>query len=811
MKFSSHRYSFRLPPCAAFNRPSGRGRTTHKSNLPDNMSDSSAFINRFAQQVGNRHAWLMPLWFVVGSFAPALLSNAAEPDQNISFRNDVMAVLSKAGCNMGVCHGNKNGKAGFKLSLRGQNPAFDYEILSRDLSGRRTNPMDPERSLILLKPTMQVPHEGGRRFDVDSKEYRILRRWIAAGLPTDGADTPHVKQLSVTPTERIAFDPVEDFPIQVEATFSDGKTIDVTDLAVYETSNQLISVSNDGVVSRNNMGESTFTVRFLEQQVPVRVAFLPARPDFQWRGPEPANFIDEQIFAKLEKLRINPSEVCDGVVFMRRAYLDLLGILPTADESRAFIADTNSNKRSELIDRLLDRPEFADFWAQKWSDLLRNEEKTLDRKGVQNFYSWIRLGIAKNKPLDQFVQELIASRGSTYAFPEANYYRAMRDPLMRAESTAQLFLGIRLQCAKCHNHPFDVWTQDDYYGWANLFSRVEYEVLENRRRDRNDNHEFAGEQVVYMLPKGEVEHPSTGKPVHPRLLGAEGTEVSDEADRLFQLAEWIAGPDNPRFAESQVNRIWFNLMGRGIVDPIDDFRSTNPATHPQLLESLAADFVNHGFDRRQLIRTIMNSKAYQLSSIPNESNAVDTDNYSHALPRRLTAEQLCDAISQAAGTPIAFNGYPLGIRAGEIPGVRAVRFRDESPSSGDQFLTLFGKPPRLESCECERSDESTLSQAFQLISGPFVNELLTAEDNRIEQLLDAEKTHAEIVDELYWTCLSRPPSQRELEGMVAHLAAAGSSAAAQASEITSASAAQRRALEDIVWGLLNSNEFVLRR
>lgn len=714
----------------------------------------------------------------------------------VSFENDVMAVLSKAGCNMGVCHGNKNGKGGFRLSLRGQDPAEDFAALTRNQSGRRANPLHPERSLILLKPTLEVAHEGGRRFDADSPEYRILLEWIELGMPRNSEKSPQLVRLDVTPLRHIAVDPEQEVALHAEAKFSDGTRRDVSRLAVYEPDNQTVEVSAGGLVRRVQTGETTVTVRYLDQQVPVRLAFVPARPDFVWSAPEPDNVIDEHVFAKLHSLRINPSPICSDAVFLRRAYLDLLGIIPTAEESRQFVDDDSPDKRARLVDALLERPEFADFWALKWSDLLRNEEKTLDRKGVQNFHAWIRAGIAGGKPLDQFVRELVASRGSTYSQPEANYYRAMRDPLTRAESTAQLFLGVRLQCAKCHNHPFDRWTQDDYYGWANLFARVDYKILENRRKDRNDKHEFDGEQVVYMAQKGEVKNPNTGRPQPPQFLGSGDERPDDEADRLRALAAWLTSADNDRFARSQVNRIWFHLMGRGIVDPIDDFRATNPPVNPELLDALTEEFIASNFDLRHMVRLIMNSHVYQLSSEPNETNHDDESNFSHALIRRLSAEQMIDSLGLVTGAAAEFNGYPTGFRASQIPGVRAVRRRDSRPESGDQFLKLFGKPERLQTCECERSTSTTLGQTFQLISGPLLNEMLTRSPNRLTDLVESGKADSEIIDELYWTALSRAPNESELQAMTASLENSND---------------RRATLEDIAWAVLNSQEFMLRQ
>src|SRR5256884_454249 len=434
----------------------------------------------------------------------------------VSFRNDVMAVMSKAGCSAGTCHGNKNGKGGFNVSLRGQDADLDYLTLTRDLFARRIDPLDAEQSLILLKATTQVAHEGGLRFKKGSQEYEILRRWIADVMPNDLTSAPRLERIAVTPMQKILVEPASEVQLQTQATFSDGTTRDVNSLAVYEPANGLARVSHDGLVQRQGAGETTVLVRYLQCQEPVRLAFVPARPAFVWVNPPVNNYIDEQVFAKLRTLRMNPSELCSDEVFIRRAYLDLLGILPTAEIGRAFMNQSASSsrrkeahfskseignrkseisKRARLIDRLLERPEFADFWALKWADLLRVEAHSLDQKGVQNFHHWIRQSVAQNKPLDQFVRELITARGSTYRSPAANYYRPNRDPLTRARSAGQLFLGTRLQCAECHNHPFDRWTQDDYYDWADLFARVKYKVIQNKREISSDEHEWNGEQI----------------------------------------------------------------------------------------------------------------------------------------------------------------------------------------------------------------------------------------------------------------------------------------------------------------------------
>jgi len=714
----------------------------------------------------------------------------------VSFQNEVMAVLSRAGCNQGACHGNQNGKGGFKLSLRGEDPDLDFIALTRDILGRRTEVQRPDASLLLRKATATSPHEGGKRFAVDSPEYAILRRWIAEGTTADAVGTPTLRRLEVTPTSQVLIEPAVRTQIKVRATFSDGSVRDVTRLACYETSNTNAAVSLDGEAERSRPGESTILVRYLDKQATVQVAFVPARPDFAWTSPVEANAIDTHVFAKLKMLRMTPSEVAADAVFLRRVYLDTIGQVPTAEEARTFIDDRRADKRARLIDRLLERPEFADFWALKWSDVLRNEEKTLDRKGVAAFHQWIRQSIADGKPLNEFARELIASRGSTYSNPAANFYRALRDPQIRAEATAQVFLGIRLQCARCHNHPFDQWTQNDYHSLAAFFARVDYRIVENNRKDRLDSHEFDGEQVVLMLREGEHKHPRFGHAMRPLFLGAATPELPGSTDRLKHLADWIADPKNPFFARTQVNRVWFHLLGNGIVDPNDDFRASNPPINGPLLDELTKDFINHDFNLRHLVRTIMNSRTYQLSSLANATNRDDETNFSHARVRPLQAEQLLDSLAQVLGTPVKFTDQPLGLRAAQLPGIQKYRQRGQAPTAAEQFLKVFGKPERLLTCECERGDDTTLNQAFQLLTGELLNEMLSAKDNRIGRLLAARKSDREIIEALYLTALCRPPTESELKATVA---------------LVAKSKDRRAGLEDVAWGLVNAKEFLLRR
>ncbi|HEX8916767.1 MAG TPA: DUF1549 domain-containing protein, partial [Humisphaera sp.] len=515
---------------------------------------------------------LLILASLLACAAVAPAAGAAEPAT--SFTLDVMPVLSKAGCNMGACHGNKNGKGGFKLSLRGEFPSLDYDALARDVFARRVDPFDPDRSLILLKATGKVAHEGGKRFDADAPEYKILRDWIAAGAGRDDpAKTARLVKLDVTPGQKVLVDPETSVKITAVATFSDGTTRDVSRMACYEQSNPIADISLDGVVTRKRLGEVGVIVRFLHLQQVVPLAFVPARPEFAWRATPASNYVDDEVFAKLKVLRMNASGLCADEVFARRAYLDLCGMQPTPEEAKAFVADDAPDKRAKLVESLLARGEHADFWAVKWADLLRVEERTLDRKGVEAVHGWIRQAVADNMPLDRFARELVSGVGSTYKNPPANYYRALRDPVTRAETTAQVFLGVRLNCAQCHSHPFDRWTQDDYYGWADVFSRVDYTIIENNRKDKNDSHEFVGEQVVLEKPDGAMTDPRTNAPVkEARLLGA-GKPLAGSRARLPEVGKWLT-TDNRMFAKAQVNRIWAALMGRGLVDPVDDFRAT---------------------------------------------------------------------------------------------------------------------------------------------------------------------------------------------------------------------------------------------
>ena len=732
---------------------------------------------------------LIILSFLIGPLG--LFASESRAQDPVNFRQEVMAVLSRGGCNQGACHGNLNGKGGFKLSLRGENPDKDLAAITLSQTGRRINLQNPDESLVLLKAGGRVPHEGGQRFAASSPEYAILKRWLAEGA-RDDHPKKELTKLLVEPQEIFLLEPAQEIQVRAWGIFADGSSKDVSGLAVFESSNLNMEVGRQGLVRSSEPGETTITVRYLHLQQAAQVAFVPARPGFTWNNPPARNYVDELVDARLRKLRMNPSEVCTDGEFMRRAYLDLLGLLPTPEETRRFLADNSQDKRAALIDALLARPEFAEYWAMRWSDILRNEEKQLDRKGSQVYYDWVRDAFAKDMPLNQFAKELLTSKGSTYTEPAANYYRALRDPQARAEATAQVFLGIRMLCAKCHNHPFNQWTQNDYYQLAAFFPRVQYKIVANNRKDKLDSHEFIGDQEVFQDDSSEVKHPVTGEVLKPRFLGGDTPDLGPKDDRLLALANWVADPANPLFARTQANRIWSYLLGRGIVEPNDDFRQSNPPVNEPLLTALAKDLKEHRFDQKHLIRTIMNSRTYQLSARPNHTNMDDEINFSHTLVRSLPAEALLDAIAQVTGTTPIFDGHEDIQRAGQLPSLPVLRRGKNVQGNSYRFLRLFGKPERLLSCDCERSDSTTVAQALNLIAGDIVNKALEQPDNRLGKLLKEGRSNPEILEELYLASLCRLPTQAEITTILPNVERAAN---------------RREAWEDVLWGLVNAKEF----
>ncbi len=726
--------------------------------------------------------------------ATALPGAAAEAP---SFREDVMAAVSKAGCNLGTCHGNATGKGGFKLSLRGDDPAYDFAALARDVSGRRVNAFEPERSLLLAKGSNQLAHEGGKRLDLKGWEYQVLRDWIAGGMRDEGqAGAKKVARIEVTPREALLDAGQDQVQIQVDAVYADGSRRDVTERAVYEPLQVgLVEAGKSGLVKRLQYGEPTVLVRYLGHALPVRLTFVEARPGFEWARPRQENLVDRHVFAKLKALRVNPGGLCADEVFARRVWLDLAGVIPPADEARVFVADRRPDKRARLVERLLARPEFAEFWALKWADVLKVEGRTLDATGMAAFHGWLRDSIARNTPVNEMVRDMLAARGSTYKEPPANFYRANRTPVARGVAAAQVFLGTRLQCAECHNHPFDVWTQDDYYNWAAVFGKVDYEILKNDRKDRSDKHEFKGEQVVFLNPKLAVENPRIGGAARAAFLGAALPKLAKGEDELTAVGAWLTAPENELFAKAQVNRIWYHLMGRGLVDPVDDLRLTNPASHPALLDALAAEFVTGGFDLRQMIRLVMLSRTYQLDDSINATNEADTMNYARTQPRRLSAEQLYDSVHAALRVTAELEGRTAPLRAAQIAGPMTTRGRP-APGSAEAFLAEFGKPKRELDCECERGADTSIGQVFQLIVGSVVDRALGEHGGLLDTLAKSDQPTGRVIDELFWTFLTRAPSAEERVALERLLAQ---------------SPGRRQTLEDVAWSLINAKEFVLRR
>lgn len=729
--------------------------------------------------------------------AISLIQTTGNARGEVSYRRDVMAILSKAGCNMGACHGNQNGKYGFKLSLRGESPGIDHNTITAEFQGRRINTWDPDKSLLLQKATTAIAHQGGKRFDRKSKYYQIIHDWIASGAPDDQEDW--VKPVDIFPTpasSSFIYYPEKTIQIRVQAQFEDGTESEITDMAVYETSNTLVKVSDTGLVTSIQPGETTVIIRYLNIQKPLNLIFVPENPNFlatQWTSK---NFIDQHIFQKLERLQQNASPVSHDTIFLRRVFMDLTGLPPSEQEIQEFLTHPAPDKRALWTEKLLETREFAEFWALKWADLLRVEEKQLDRKGVRAFYQWLQLGIANHKPIDELARDIISARGSSYGNPATNFFRANRSATQRGVATAQVFLGTRLQCAECHNHPFDKWTQNDYYSWASAFASIDYKILENNKRDGLDKHEFIGEQIIFDSSRTSINNPSTELPAPARALGAE--QILPTGDmRRHALADWLTAPENRQFARVQVNRIWSHLMGRGLVHPVDDFRSTNPASHPSLLEDLTSLLINNDYQIRAVIKAIISSMAYQRSSTIIESNTLDDEvNYARVIPRRYTGEQILDAQCQALDVSVPFNGYAPGTRAAQIPGVEAIRARSKSPSSGDKFLKIFGKPMRLLTTDEERTCSSNMTQAFQMISSPLIHSLIADPNNILNPLASSsENDSRDAIKSLYLRFLSRPPSIEELEHLAGYVQSQNN---------------LRNALEDISWALVNSKEFLFR-
>ncbi len=706
------------------------------------------------------------------------------------FRNHVLPVLTRAGCNGGACHGALAGKGGLKLSLRGYDPDADHFALTRQALGRRVDRTDPDASLFLKKPTRKLPHGGGKLFADDSVEFRRLREWIVAGAHAPHKDAPTVVRIESFPSAA-TLKAGDKLRVVVRAVYSDGHAEDVTAWARFTSSEEPVATVDDtGRVTVVSSGEAAVNVQYANRVAATTVTVpRDAAIDPKAYAAAPRhNFIDEHVLRKLETLRIPPSPPCDDREFVRRAFLDCAGCLPSPQEADAFVADPSPDKRAKLIDALMTRPEFVDYWTYKWSDLLLVSSRKLMTSQMWSYYRFVRAAVAENRPWDRFARDIVTAQGNSSANGAVNYFVLHKDTAELTEATAITFLGLSVACAKCHNHPLEKWTQDQYWSLVNLFGRVGVK-----------NGDRLGEVIVQSLPDGDVLHLRRGVAMPPTPLdGKPWTEGM--ADRRAYFAGWLTAPENPFFAKALVNRVWKNFLGRGLVEAEDDLRQTNPPTNPELLDALAKDFIAHSYDVRHLIRRVMISAAYQRSSRPVPGNEADDRYYSRYLVRRLPAEVLLDAYAQVTGVPTKFDTvrgggqvptatqlYPTGTRAQQLPDVQLV----------SRFLDAFGRPAREQTCSCERNPDATVGQALHVANGPTLNEKLTAKQSIVSRWLDAKTPDAAVLRNLFARALSREPTPAESAKLTALLAEAKDD--------------RRAALEDLTWGVLTGREFLFNR
>lgn len=693
----------------------------------------------------------------------------------VNFANQIVPIFTKLGCNSGSCHGKSSGQNGFKLSLLGFYPDEDYEYLVKESQGRRVFPSAPEFSLLLTKPMNQIPHGGGKRIDADSLECEMLVRWIEQGMPYGAKEDPVVERIEVLPKSRLMQQGSEQ-QLAVIAHYSDGSAHDVSRMVKYDSNDtEMADVGAQGRVTTYGVpGEAVVMARFQDQVTVFRAVIpmgLPSSP------PPVRNFIDQHVFAKLRQLGIPPSERCDDATFLRRASVDITGLLPTTDQVTAFLADNSPGKRDKLIEQLLSSPAYVDHFANKWNAILRNQRTGASGKTVTTgFHKFVRDSIANNVTYDRFVRTLLTSAGDARNTPQANWFAQVPTPITQAEDVAQLFLGLRIQCAHCHHHPFEKWTQDDYFGLTAFFSRVKVEG----GKQKDDKSSI----IKHEAGLAKSLNPRTKQDVLPTALEGEPLDIDPATDPRTALVGWMTSPDNPFFARTLVNRYWKHFFGRGLVEPEDDMRVTNPPTNPELLDALAVSFVQSKFDFKQLVRTICQSNAYQLSSLPNEYNGSDKQNYSRYYGKRLAAEVLLDAIDRVADTQTKFKDLPEGTRAMQLP----------DNSFDTYFLTVFGKPQAASACECERSNDANLAQSLHLLNSPDVQAKLSVKTGRPATLAQqTTRPHEERVTELYYAALTRPPRTDELALIVSHLEKAPNTV---------------QAYEDVLWALINTKEFL---
>ncbi|MEE2640489.1 MAG: DUF1549 domain-containing protein [Planctomycetota bacterium] len=690
----------------------------------------------------------------------------------ISFKSDVMPVFMKTNCNTGSCHGAARGKDGFRLSLFGFDPDGDYHRITREIAGRRINLANPAESLLMEKAVGSVPHTGGKRMEVGSEYYNTMLEWLDKGAVNDAGPVPTVVSVELYPKNGVLDGKDTTQRLTVRAKYSDGTDRDVTSLAYFSSNNEnSATVSQDGMITAHARGESFVMARFDTHTVGSHFITLPKGLNFQWSNPPANNYVDEHMNAKFLKLRMNPSELCTDEEFLRRASLDICGVLPKTEEFHQFLADKDPKKREKKVDELLGRKEFVELWVMKWSELLTiRSSNQVSYKSMLLYYNWLQERVSNNMPMDQLVIELLSSKGGTFANAATNYFQNETNTLKVAENVAQVFMGMRIQCAQCHNHPFDRWTMDDYYSFAAFFSQIGRKRAEDPR-----------ETIIFNSNSGEVRHLVGNRVMKPKFLGGIEPETKGK-DRREVMAKWLASAENPFFAKNLSNIVWAHFFGQGIINDVDDVRVSNPAVNPELLEALAGRFTDYKYDFKKLVRDICVSRTYQLSTKTNDSNATDTKNFSHGTLRRLRAEVLLDTISQVTETRNKFRGLPLG--------ARAVQIADGNTST--YFLSAFGRASRETVCSCEVKMEPNLSQALHLLNGQTLQSKISA-GGLVARMLKEKKTPEQIIEEIYIRCFTRKPTETEMKSLVAEI---------------NATENKQQTYEDLFWALLNSREFL---
>lgn len=695
----------------------------------------------------------------------------------ISFSLDVMPVFTKAGCNTGSCHGSARGKDGFHLSLFGYDHEGDYGKVTRQMLGRRVNLALPEESLLLTKAVGAVQHTGGKLIEPKDELYQTIVKWLEAGAPADPKDTPYVTGVEIFPVQAVLEGAGASQQFTVRAKYSDGTDRDVTKIASYASNNDVSAkITKTGLVTADKRGEAFIMARFDAFTVGAQILAIPKDSNFTFPQVAEHNYIDTLVHAKLKKIRITPSDVADDATFLRRVTLDITGLTPSPEDVRVFLADKDPKKREKKVDALLERPEFTEMWVMKFAELLqiRTDNNTFQYKSALQYYDWLKDQFARNIPMDQLTQELLTAKGGTFANPAANFYKVETDVLKLSENVAQVFMGMRMQCAQCHNHPFDRWTMNDYYGFAAFFAQVGRKTGEDQR-----------ETVVFNRGNGGVRHPVGNRDIPPKFLGMDGGKPAEGQDRREVMAKWLASPQNPFFAKNLANIVWAHFFGKGIVEPVDDVRISNPPSNPELLDELGKRFTESNYNFKKLVRDICASRTYQLTPKSNELNAEDTRNFAKGTIRRLRAEVLLDVINQVTMRQDKFRGLPLGARAVEIVDGRTTSY----------FLTTFGRANRDTVCSCEVKMEPNLSQALHLLNGDTVNTKIQG-GGLVAGLLKEGKSNEQIIEEFYWRSLSRPPTQTEQTKLAEYFAEAKTPAE------------KSIVLNDIFWAVLNSKEFI---